>query len=210
MLAVRNLAVEVGGTLVVEGAGFTVRAGDTVGLVGRNGAGKTSLLQVLGGMADPKAGAVHRPPAFGYLPQDPRLDGVPDDVTPITRVLGGRGLDELADRLEKLRLRMEERARRRSRRRQWSRAHDALRARRRLRRRGRGPPPARRPRPARPTGPTRPSACSRAASGAGSSWPASCSPAPSCSCSTSPPTTSTTTPATGSSPSCAPTAAPSS
>ena len=98
-----------GAALVVEGASFTVRAGDTVGLVGRNGAGKTSLLKVLGGMAQPKSGAVHRPAAFGYLPQDPRLDGVPDDVTPVTRVLGGRGLDELTARMEKARVAMEER-----------------------------------------------------------------------------------------------------
>ncbi|MBA2283321.1 MAG: ATP-binding cassette domain-containing protein [Actinomycetota bacterium] len=124
MLAVRNLSVEIGGTLVVEGAAFTVRAGDTVGLVGRNGAGKTSLLKVLGGMADPKAGAVHRPEAFGYLPQDPRLDGVPDDVTPVTRVLGGRGLDEIGARVEKLLLAMEERPGDESVVARYSRAHD--------------------------------------------------------------------------------------
>jgi ATPase subunit of ABC transporter with duplicated ATPase domains len=126
VLAVRNLTVEVGGTLVVEGASFTVRAGDKVGLVGRNGAGKTSLLRVVGGMAMAKAGAVHRPQAFGYLPQDPRLDGVPDDVTPITRVLGGRALDELTDRMEKLRLAMEERPGDERIVARWSRAHDAF------------------------------------------------------------------------------------
>jgi ATPase subunit of ABC transporter with duplicated ATPase domains len=126
VLSVKNLSVEVGATLVVEGASFTVRAGDTVGLVGRNGAGKTSLLKVLGGMAQPKAGAVHRPAAFGYLPQDPRLDGIPDDLTPVTRVLGGRGLDELVERVEKARLLMEERAGDESAVAKWSRAHDAF------------------------------------------------------------------------------------
>jgi ATPase subunit of ABC transporter with duplicated ATPase domains len=125
-LAVRNLAVEIGATLVVEGASFTIRAGDTVGLVGRNGAGKTSLLKVLGGMAPPKAGAVHRPEAFGYLPQDPRLDGVPDDVTPVARVLGGRGLDELTARLEKARLAMEELPGDDALVARWSKVHDAF------------------------------------------------------------------------------------
>jgi ATPase subunit of ABC transporter with duplicated ATPase domains len=124
VLAVRNLTVEVGGALVVAGAAFTVRAGDTVGLVGRNGAGKTSLLKVLGGMAAPKAGTVQRPEAFGYLPQDPRLDGVPDDVTSLDRVLGGRGLDELRARLEKLRLGMEERPGDTTLVERWGRAHD--------------------------------------------------------------------------------------
>ena len=59
VLQVRDVAVEVGGVTLVEGVTFTVRAGDKVGLVGRNGAGKTSLLKVLGGAAQPPAGVVH-------------------------------------------------------------------------------------------------------------------------------------------------------
>jgi ATPase subunit of ABC transporter with duplicated ATPase domains len=107
MLSVRGLTVEVGGVIVVEDAAFGVRAGDRVGLVGRNGAGKTSLLKVLGGMAAPKAGVIQRPEAFGYLPQDPRLDQVSPEVTALSHVLSGRGLDELTRRLEELRLKME-------------------------------------------------------------------------------------------------------
>jgi ATPase subunit of ABC transporter with duplicated ATPase domains len=107
VLSVRGLTVEIGGTLVVEGAGFSVRAGDSVGVVGRNGAGKTTLLKVLGGMDAPKSGVIQRPDAWGYLPQDPRLDSIPPTRTALSHVLGGRGLDELAVRLEELRLKME-------------------------------------------------------------------------------------------------------
>jgi ABC-type multidrug transport system fused ATPase/permease subunit len=49
MLQARNLSVEVGGRLVVEDASFTLHPGDKAGLVGRNGAGKTSMLKVIGG-----------------------------------------------------------------------------------------------------------------------------------------------------------------
>lgn len=108
VLQVRGLSVEVGGRLVVEGAGFTIRARDKVGLVGRNGAGKTSLFRVLGGAAQPVAGTIHRRGAFGYLPQDPRLAGLLDGITATRHILGGRGLDEAAERLEKLRLQLEE------------------------------------------------------------------------------------------------------
>ncbi len=108
MLQVRGLGVEVGGRLVVEGASFTVRARDKVGLVGRNGAGKTSLLRVLGGATPPVSGTIHRSGAFGYLPQDPRLAGLLDGTTALRHILGGRGLDEAAVRLEKLRLQLEE------------------------------------------------------------------------------------------------------
>jgi ATPase subunit of ABC transporter with duplicated ATPase domains len=124
VLSVRGLTVEVGGTLVVEGAAFTVRAGDSVGLVGRNGAGKTSLLKVLGGMAEPKAGVIQRPEAFGYLPQDPRVDQLPRDRTAVAHVLGGRDLDELAHRLEELRLKMAAQPGDETLVAKWSRAHD--------------------------------------------------------------------------------------
>jgi ATPase subunit of ABC transporter with duplicated ATPase domains len=126
MLSVRALTVEIGGTLVLEGAGFTVRAGDRVGLVGRNGAGKTSLLRVLGGMAEPKTGVIQRPPAFGYLPQDPRLDTLVPEVQALTHVLGGRGLDELAARLDELHRKMEAQPGDERTVAAWSRAHDAF------------------------------------------------------------------------------------
>jgi ATPase subunit of ABC transporter with duplicated ATPase domains len=124
MLSARGLTVEVGGSLLVEGVGFTVRAGDRVGLVGRNGAGKTSLLRVLGGMAPPKTGVIQRPAAFGYLPQDPRLDRIADHVTAVSHVLGGRDLDQLATRLEELRLKMEAQPGHEALVARWSRAHD--------------------------------------------------------------------------------------
>jgi ATPase subunit of ABC transporter with duplicated ATPase domains len=108
MLQVRELAVEVGGTVILDGASFTIRARDKVGLVGRNGAGKTSLLKVLGAAADPAAGVVHRRGGLGYLPQDPRLDGVDDALPAVRHILSGRGLDEAMERIEKLRIQMEE------------------------------------------------------------------------------------------------------
>src|SRR3954451_18825540 len=91
MLQVRGLAVEVAGNLVLEGASFTVRAREKVGLVGRKGAGKRSLLKVLGGSAPAFAGVVHVGGGLGYLPQDPKLDGVDPATLALTHVLGGRG-----------------------------------------------------------------------------------------------------------------------
>jgi ATPase subunit of ABC transporter with duplicated ATPase domains len=108
VLQVSGLSVEVGGRLVLADASFTVRARDKVGLVGRNGAGKTSLLRVLGGAAPAAAGKVHRSGGLGYLPQDPRIAGIMDGRTAVTHVLSGRGFDEAVERIEKLRLQMEE------------------------------------------------------------------------------------------------------
>ena len=108
VLQAQGLAVSVGGRLVVEGADFTVMPKDKVGLVGRNGAGKTSLFRVLGGHAEPAAGRVIRKGGFGYLPQDPRVDAAADARTAVTHVLSGRGVDAEIERIEKLRIAMEE------------------------------------------------------------------------------------------------------
>ena len=110
MLQARGLSVEVGGRVVVAGASFTVMPRDKVGIVGRNGAGKTSLFKVLGGAADPAAGNVVRKGGFGYLPQDPKIDGVHESRSGVQHVLSGRGVDEELVRIEKLRVAMEESA----------------------------------------------------------------------------------------------------
>ena len=126
MLQVHGLSVEVGARLVVDGAAFTVRAGDKVGLVGRNGAGKTSLVRVLAGAAPATAGRVVRHGAVGYLPQEARpptllsplgpqrrpLAGAATPTTStgataLSHVLSGRHLDEAQRRLERRRLELE-------------------------------------------------------------------------------------------------------
>ena len=110
MLQVRDCSVEIGGRLTLIDATFSLRAGDTVGLVGRNGAGKTTMLKVLAGESPTAGGVVLRPAATGYLPQDPRPRGSGVDNTGLSHVLSGRGLDSAARRIEKLRLRVEETA----------------------------------------------------------------------------------------------------
>ncbi|MCY7299519.1 MAG: ATP-binding cassette domain-containing protein [Ilumatobacteraceae bacterium] len=110
MLQVQGLSVEVGGRLIVDDISFTVMPRDKVGLVGRNGAGKTSLFKVLGGVAESSGGKVLRKGGFGYLPQDPRIAGVLDTRMAVTHVLSGRQIDEHLDRIEKLRVAMEQEA----------------------------------------------------------------------------------------------------
>jgi ATPase subunit of ABC transporter with duplicated ATPase domains len=108
VLQAQAISVEVGGRLLVDAASFTVMPRDKVGIVGRNGAGKTSLFKVLGGAAEPKAGRVVRKGGFGYLPQDPRIDSALDGRSCVSHVLSGRGIDDEITRIEKLRIAMEE------------------------------------------------------------------------------------------------------
>ena len=55
------LRLTLGRRTVLDGVDLTVRAGEVVGLVGRNGAGKTSLLHVLLGLTRPDSGEVGGP-----------------------------------------------------------------------------------------------------------------------------------------------------
>ena len=101
VLQVRNLAIDVVARRVLSDASFTVAAGDKVGLVGRNGAGKTSLLKVLAGEDDPAAGLVLRRGTLGYVPQNPRPRAEATQ-TALSHILSGRGLDRAAARLTEL------------------------------------------------------------------------------------------------------------
>ncbi|HSO97007.1 MAG TPA: ABC-F family ATP-binding cassette domain-containing protein [Acidimicrobiia bacterium] len=108
MLSARELSIEVSGRTILSGATFSVHHGEKVGLVGRNGAGKTTLLRTLATERPLLSGDVTVTGALGYLSQQPRLVQLGDHRTALTHVLSGRGLDEALERLEKLRLTVEE------------------------------------------------------------------------------------------------------
>jgi hypothetical protein len=81
----------------MEDVTFRVDKGDKIGLVGRNGAGKTTMTKVLAGLALPAEGTVTRSGSIGYLPQDPKVD----DMTQLARdrILSARGLDGVAKKM---------------------------------------------------------------------------------------------------------------
>ena len=58
MLQVEGLVVRYGGVVAVRGVDLTVNAGQSVGIVGANGAGKSSVLKAVGGLVRPASGAI--------------------------------------------------------------------------------------------------------------------------------------------------------
>ncbi len=108
VLDVRNLSVEVAGMPILEGLSLLLRRGDKVGVVGRNGAGKTSLLKVIAAEAPPLGGTVRVRGALGYLRQDPRQHRAEEEHTGLAHVLEARELLDMAARLEKERAALEE------------------------------------------------------------------------------------------------------
>ncbi|HEY7659456.1 MAG TPA: ABC-F family ATP-binding cassette domain-containing protein [Actinomycetota bacterium] len=108
-LELKDLAVEVAGMPILSGLTLSLRPGDKVGVVGRNGAGKTSLLEVIAGHRPALDGRVVVRGRLGYLRQDPRTQRGADEHGALAHVLQARGLQEMAERMEKARLSVEER-----------------------------------------------------------------------------------------------------
>lgn len=59
MLEIRNLTVRYGKHLALDDVSFTVPEGESVVLLGANGAGKSSLLKAMTGIVEPALGSVH-------------------------------------------------------------------------------------------------------------------------------------------------------
>ena len=61
--------------MLLDGVNLTISDGDRIGVVGRNGAGKSSLLRLLAGLEAPDRGdiAIRRNMSVAYLPQTPHL-----------------------------------------------------------------------------------------------------------------------------------------
>ncbi|MBN9740101.1 ABC transporter [Amycolatopsis sp. A1MSW2902] len=106
MITATGLELRAGSRILLDGATLRIQSGDRIGLVGRNGAGKTTSLKVLAGEGEPHAGDVRRSGELGYLPQDPREGDL--SVTAKDRVLSARGLDTLLRDMEKAQTSMSE------------------------------------------------------------------------------------------------------
>lgn len=99
VISVADLELRAGARLLMEGVSFRIDRGDKIGLVGRNGAGKTTMTRVLAGESIPAGGAVTSTGTVGYLPQDPRTPDM--EQLARDRILSARGLDVVVGKLKK-------------------------------------------------------------------------------------------------------------
>jgi len=75
MISVENLKIEFSSRPLFEDVGFVINERDRIALVGKNGAGKSTMLKILCGMQQPTEGTVSIPEdcKIGYLPQVMKL-----------------------------------------------------------------------------------------------------------------------------------------
>ncbi len=72
MISVNSVTVAFGGSVLFENVSFLISGKDRVGLAGKNGAGKSTMLKLIAGLQSPTKGEISKPKDFklGYLPQD--------------------------------------------------------------------------------------------------------------------------------------------
>jgi ATP-binding cassette subfamily F protein 3 len=71
MISVDNLAVEFGGTALFSDVSFTINENDKIALMGKNGAGKSTMMKIIAGAQKASRGHVRYPKdaVIAYLPQ---------------------------------------------------------------------------------------------------------------------------------------------
>ncbi|HNR85329.1 MAG TPA: ATP-binding cassette domain-containing protein, partial [Taishania sp.] len=76
MINFENLGLHLPQGYLFQNIGLQINKNDKVGLVGKNGAGKSTMLRILSGMIQPSEGKIHKPKdcTIGFLTQDIVID----------------------------------------------------------------------------------------------------------------------------------------
>ena len=71
MISINGLTVAYGGFTLLDNIDFHISEKDKIGLVGKNGAGKSTVMKLICGLQSPTSGSVDKPAGIriGYLPQ---------------------------------------------------------------------------------------------------------------------------------------------
>jgi ATP-binding cassette subfamily F protein 3 len=109
MLQVNHISLAYGPRLILDDISFTVAPGEKAGLIGVNGAGKSSLLKIVAGLMEADRGTLARPRSFGYLAQDVAHETAVAEGTSVREfIFSSTGLDRAERSYEELSARLAE------------------------------------------------------------------------------------------------------
>src|SRR6187549_3279470 len=74
MLLVKDINTHFGDRTLLDNVSFSLRMGEKVGLIGRNGTGKSTLLKMIAGLTEPDSGIIDRPSSMAYLKHEISID----------------------------------------------------------------------------------------------------------------------------------------
>ena len=102
MVSINNLSVEFSAKSLFDNISYVINRKDKIALVGKNGAGKSTMLKIIAGLQQPTSGTVSAPQdvTIGYLPQQMEIS---DTLTVIEEVRKAFShVDEMKARLDRL------------------------------------------------------------------------------------------------------------
>jgi len=102
MISVNNLTINFGGRFLFDNISFLINPNDKIGLIGRNGTGKSTMMKILKGTEEPTSGQIIFPKFYNieYLPQELSVES---ENTVIDEVYSSlKEIVSLEDRLESI------------------------------------------------------------------------------------------------------------
>ena len=109
MISIEGLTVEFGGFTLLDKITYVINKKDRIALVGKNGAGKSTMLKIIAGLQQPSAGSVNMPKdiTIGYLPQQMHLSA--SRTVTEEAALAFSHIQEMQERLDQMNTELAER-----------------------------------------------------------------------------------------------------
>ncbi len=100
MLSINNLSVEFSARSLFDNISYVINPRDKIALVGKNGAGKSTMLKIIAGLQQPTSGSVSVPQdvTIGYLPQQMVLEDTNTVMEEVKKVFAR--LDRLREKID--------------------------------------------------------------------------------------------------------------
>lgn len=109
MISIQNLSVEFSAKSLFENISYVINRRDRIALVGKNGAGKSTMLKIIAGLQNPTSGTVAVPTdtTIGYLPQHMTISDTATVRDEVRKAFSH--VDEMHARLDRLNAELAER-----------------------------------------------------------------------------------------------------
>lgn len=102
MISINNLSIEFSSQVLFDNINYVINPKDKIALVGKNGAGKSTMLKIIAGLQSPTSGSVAVPNdvTIGYLPQQMELEDKLTVIEEVKKVFSH--IDDMKKKLDRM------------------------------------------------------------------------------------------------------------